>query len=127
MKIIYKKYHGKPIEDWSCYLSEDAKTFCKDFKKRLSVVCKNNNWTLKSFSIGHYDFYGFIEKDQKFIYFHYDIERGGRPLNLEDKSCMSGILVRTAKNEKDFTGGSNNFASILTFENTIQKIFEKGY
>jgi len=61
---------------------------------------------------------GFIEKNGKYVY-----------LSISDSGLGKPILFRTAKNEKDYTGGSNNFANldaeeILNMIGQIKTMFE---
>ena len=94
---------------------EDFKRFASDFKKeikrRLPVGAKLVQW-----NVGHYYISGFIKnEDNKYVYFSISDVRYFR------NDWYNNILVRTAKDENDYTGGSNNFTSL---ENFTQKVAE---
>ena len=65
-------------------------------------------------SYGHYEMSGFIKKNDKYVYFSYDnsFGFGGRTHCLLKNNGYSNtipLLIRTAKNEFDYTGGDNNY------------------
>ena len=82
----------------------------KSYSKEKSIVrraLKEADFTDIKFSNGHYYFSGFATKNNKVIYFsisdvrHFPPTGGG-----------ADLLIRTAKDYKDYTGGSNNFSSL---------------
>lgn len=125
MLAIYNKYNNQTIEDWGSVNSDQAKQFYKDFKRRLTLNCKKKGWELVKFSPNHYDFSGFIKRDEKFVYFSYSIPRGEEPLRLNSRSYLSGFLVRTAISSADYIGGYNNFCSLLQFLDTVEYLLDK--
>ncbi len=109
----FKKYDGKSMEDWGCYMSEEAKGFVRAFKNYL----KRNlpGCTLEGFRPNHYDTSGFVTKpDGKVVYVSYSLNRRGGDCvaDFADSSCMNGVLYRTARDTRDYTGGQNHFTSI---------------
>lgn len=123
MKIndLKRKYNGKAVEDLYCYMSEEAKSFARHLKATIKTIAQEQNFELVSYGVGHYYIYGFLKKEDKFIYFSRDIERYEQPIDLE-KSGVFGFLVRTAKHEKDYTGGCNNYCGLSDFGNLINRI-----
>jgi hypothetical protein len=121
-------YQNKTIEDWGAYMSDDAKKFAKDFKNTLQNELKNFWRTSKlvKFSIGHYEVSGFIhnEEDDVYCYFSYDIPRYERPINFNTYNLMESVLVRTCKNDNDYKGGANQFASIRMFPSLVRRILQ---
>lgn len=112
LKAFKKKYQDTFIEDWGAYMSDQAKQFVKDFNSALKNELKAKGDYVVKIKPGHYYMSGFIQKGDKYVYLSYRIPRGMRNIHLENMSCFQGFLVRTAKNDKDFTGGSNNFTNI---------------
>jgi len=82
----------------------------KAYSKEKSIVrkaLKEADFTDIKFLNGHYYFSGFATKNNKAIYFsisdvrHFPPTGGG-----------ADLLIRTAKDYKDYTGGSNNYSSL---------------
>lgn len=124
MQKIYKKYQGVAIEDDLAYLSKEFKQFASYFKRRLKENLKDRGMNLIEFHVGHYDFGGFVEKDGKYVYFSYSCPIYGTPINFEKTDCMEGFLYRTAKNEKDFRGGTNHFTDLLHLVPDMEQLIQ---
>tara|TARA_R110000765_G_scaffold13519_5_gene40427 strand:+ start:6089 stop:6400 length:312 start_codon:yes stop_codon:yes gene_type:complete len=93
----------------------------KAYSKEKSIVrkaLKEADFTDIKFLNGYYYFSGFATKNNKAIYFsisdvrHFPPTGGG-----------ADLLIRTAKDYKDYTGGSNNYSSLETEE--IQELSNK--
>jgi c-di-GMP-related signal transduction protein len=87
-------------------------------KSLVKKVLKNENFEDIQISNGYYYFSGFAKKNEHIIYFSI----GDTRTNI----LGNKLLVRTAKNYKDFTGGSNNFCNmndsgIAKLANTLTK------
>ena len=123
-KTFVKKYQGRGVEDWISYMSDDAKQFAKDFKSTVKDIFKDDGIDIVNWSVGHYFMSGFLKKDDKYVYFSRNIERRGYPIHLEGHDVLFGILVRTAKSDKDYTGGHNNFTSMTDLRQTVLRLFE---
>jgi len=81
----------------------------KAYSKEKSIVrkaLKEADFTDIKFLNGHYYFSGFATKKNKVIYFSIPDVRYGW------SSDGMNLLVRTAKDYKDYTGGSNNYSSL---------------
>lgn len=79
------------------FITDEYKSFARSFKNTLKKIGTENGFKIANFETGHFFVSGFLEmKDGKLIYFSHH--------NGDDR-----ILVRTAKDLKDFTGGYNNF------------------
>ena len=124
MKIqtFKRKYNNKVIEDWGCMTSEDFKRFSRDFKSTIKDIAIPVNGEVVSFNSGHYYVSSFIKINEKYIYISYEANRGNKSLDLTRDDCFFGILVRKAKNEKDYHGESNHFCNIDTLLDTIKEI-----
>lgn len=118
MEKFIKKYNHKGIKDNGCVISEEFKTFCNDFKKAMVKVLPEDTKIVKM-SVGHYDLSGFIQKGNNYYYFSYNVPRDEMPLNFNDRSAFFGVLFRTAKNTRDYTGGRNNFTSVIGLKNFL--------
>lgn len=125
MEVVVRKYQNKILEDWGSVMSNEAKQFAKDFKRRLNLNAKNRKMEVVNFSVGHYFLSGFIKKNDKYVYFSYNIPRYETPINLYSRSCHSGFLVRSAEHEKDYRGGFNNFCNLPQFFDTVEYLLER--
>ncbi len=123
MTAIIKKWTGKSIRDDGGVVSEQFKMFSRDFRSAIKTVANNIGAKLVSYTPGHYDMSGFLEKDGKYVYFHYSVPRGEYPMNLYESSFMGGVLIRTASGPKDYTGGQNRYCSFDGFERMANDIF----
>lgn len=89
--------------------TKEFKTFATKFKNVIKSILEetNPNFILDSFNIGHFCVSGFIKNqdNNKFVYFSiYDVR-----CNNDVLDC---ILLRTAENNKDFTGGNNSYTEL---------------
>lgn len=119
----FRKWNKKAVEDNITVMSKEAKSFVTAFRNYL----KRNlpaGYEVESLSAGHYYCSGFVKKGDKYIYLSYDIPRYGEVINFET-SGLEGVLYRTAKNNKDFTGGPNNFCSINNIVKNITLLMER--
>lgn len=112
---IINKYDGRGIDDDGAYMSESFKTFAKDFYNSLK-----RKYTIIRFNIGHYDVSGFLRHNGKIVYYSYSVPRGEIPINTRAKDAMNGILIRLAKDEKDYSGGINHFTNFFDFEKDVE-------
>ena len=90
----------------------------KDLKKVLKKIFGEDYQV--DLSIGHFYFSGFISKDDKYCYFCIEDLR-------DTNSCFDNVLYRSAKNNKDFTGGSNHFCNCEEFEISVKRLLERGF
>lgn len=129
VKAFIKKWHGRTLQDDGAWVSKEFKSFQTAFGNAMKKIAASLNAELVNYSKGHYDMSGFIKRGDKFVYFSYDngIGNGGRShVNL--KFCNgwhSPLLIRTAKNEKDYSGGHNNFESFESCETLIDKLLNE--
>ena len=78
-------------------------SFSRLFKKAITRELNSIGATLTDFNTGYFYVSGFFRKDGKCYYF-----------SLSDVRhfANSDLLYRTAKDEKDFTGGHNQYVKI---------------
>jgi hypothetical protein len=86
--IIRQRYESSSSVTWQYTESK------KKFVKILNKYFGKENVIVKS--CPHFEFSGFIKRNNKYVYFA-----------TGDLRWMSSMLVRTAKDDRDFTGGRN--------------------
>ncbi len=112
-----EKYVGYEFST-GVYTGKDYLSFQTKYINSLKTVCRSNNWELVSVLRNHYCFSCFIRNNQnKLIY-----------LSISDVRYFTNywynrILIRTAKHEKDYTGGSNNYTSLTELEDSVGRLF----
>ena len=120
-ETFVKKYDGRVLEDAGTCNSQEFITFANDFCSVAKEVAKKIGAELVSFSVGHYYFSGFMSRDGKFVYFSYDLPRH-MTLDLSRADSLQGILVRTAKHQRDYTGGSNRLCNVMQMETLVDQL-----
>ena len=94
---------GKGIDNWGSVTSPDFTLFTREFKSMILEQLKKIGGTDYEQRNGHYYVYGFFKVGEQPFYISIsDV----RHFTIED------ILIRTAKDYKDFTGGSNHYLNI---------------
>ena len=88
--------------------TEFAKDFKKFIKGQLAPGQDIVNW-----SRGHFYVSGFIKQGDRFVYFSTSDVRHF-PLHW-----WSQVLIRTAKNDKDYTGGPNCYCPLERFGSAV--------
>lgn len=119
-----KKYQGKILQDDGAYKSQEFINFAKDFRSVIKDLADTIGATIESWNVGHYYVSGFLEKEGKYIYFYYNEPRH-MPIDLLRSDAHMGILYRTAKGSKDYTGGCNQFCNLLDFPSATKRFFER--
>ncbi len=102
------------IENWLGYtfqsssgLTQEFADFFKDVRKHLKKEL-SDKYELVSLNRGHFYFSGFVKnwKTGKYAYF------STSDVRFFKDEWYNNVLVRTAKGDKDFSGGSNNFTTL---------------
>ena len=93
--------------------------FVRDFRSDLKGMLKGSEWTLYKLSNGHYELYGFLYNEHldKWMYFSISDVRF-----FQDEWANS-VLIRTAKNDKDYTGGMNCYTKFKNIPQFLQREF----
>jgi len=89
--------------------SEQFHTFFDDFKKSFTYQLKKLKATEIEFSKGHFYLSGFFKVGEQHYYFSLSDVRHGFGFNHWGKP---ELLMRTAKHNKDYTGGGNCYVEI---------------
>ncbi len=106
--MLIEKWIGYEFES-SSGLTQEFVNFVKDFKKAV-ISQLPEGYKLVSFSRGHFYVSGFIQNSAgKYVYFSI------RDVRFFKNAWCTNILIRTAKNDKDFTGGANCFCDLINF------------
>lgn len=89
--------------------------FVRTFKKEFTKELKSIGATDIQFSRGHFYITGFFTVNEQSYYFSLpDVRSMNYCLATNPDSYSSQLLYRTAKDYKDFTGGSNQYVKIQT-------------
>ena len=91
------------IENWGGVTSPDFKDFAKVFGKMIREQLKQIGGTDYKQNTGHYYISGFFTVGEQVYYISISDVR-----HFPDDK----MLIRTAKDYKDFTGGTNNYLTI---------------
>lgn len=82
----------------SSSVTEEYMVGKRNFRSVLKKMFKGDNIIIGS--CPHFEFTGFVNRGTKYVYF-----------STGDLRWKSNMLVRTAKHDKDWTGGHNNFVN----------------
>ena len=102
-----------------CYTGEDYKVFERKYINYIKSICKEYSWEFVKALKGHYEFSAFI-KNYKEQYIYISIS----DVRFFKNEWFGHILIRTAKNEKDYTGGQNRYCGLPTLPVAIDCIFQ---
>lgn len=117
MKEIIKLLNGG--FESSCSKTPEFTSFARKFKNALKKELATINATITAYNVGHFYVSGFFRIGENCFYFSISDVRGMMPIPF----CDLPMLYRTAKNEKDYTGGSNNYVEIADGMAHQMKIF----
>jgi len=110
----------------------DFAVFARLFKKEIEAQLKNRDAELVDFHKGHYDLSGFIRggpglfrykdagKGNEYVYFSISDVRHFH------NDWYSNILIRSAKDDRDYTGGPNHYTSLKHFgQNALGLLYRR--
>ena len=97
---------------------EDYKTFERKYINYLKGICKQNNWEFVTANKNHYCFSAFLKVNGRYIHLSISDVRHFK------NEWYKNILIRTALNEKDYTGGSNHHSNLESLETNILKFIQ---
>lgn len=117
--MLIEKWIGYEFES-SSGLTQEFADFTKDFKKAITSQLPEG-YKLVSSNRGHFYISGFVKSPaNKYVYFSTSDVR-----HFKDE-WYNNILIRTAKGDKDFTGGVNRYTSFKDFKINVTELLEKG-
>lgn len=103
------------------YTGEDYKLFETKYINYLRSLCKINDWELVKVSKNHYEFIAFIKNlENRYIYFSISDVR------FFGNEWYNQILYRTAKHDKDYTGGGNCYTTLPMLPFALTNMFNRG-
>lgn len=121
MKTLIKKWNGKGIQDDLIYTSEEFNSFARQFFNAVKREFPDDEVVNRS--RGHYDLSCYVKRGDQFVYVSFSVPRGEYPLDMSRRDPIGGILIRRAKDEKDYTGASNHFTSFFSFREDVESLF----
>ena len=86
----------------------EFKSFVSVFKREFKKLLQNFNATQIKINKGHFYISGFFKVDNQWFYFSLSDVRSFQA----GSTHWGSLLVRTAKDAKDFTGGKNEYVVI---------------
>ena len=119
--VNFKELQGYLDYEFSTgvYPGKDYLTFQTKYINFLRKLCRENGWELVNVGRNHYCFSCFFKKQDKFVYLSI------ADVRFSENTWYDRILVRTAKNDKDYTGGQNQFCNLPNLESFITKVFDR--
>ena len=109
-----KKWVGNYFQSSTCSTPE-FNSFSRAFKKYIKENLPKNA-ELVNFSKGHFYCSGFVKKEDKYVYFSISDVR------YFPDQWYNQVLVRTAKNEKDYSGGFNGYTKLDNFKKSVETL-----
>lgn len=118
---LVKKYKNVSFES-SSFETPEFKKFASSFSRALKKDAKEGVFEIVNISKGHFEVSGFLRHKEsgRFIYFGVSDVRfsiGG--------AWYDHVLYRTAKDDRDFTGGHNNFCPLSKLLTSATKLVER--
>jgi len=119
---MFKAKAKKFINKWKWIKFEGNSTITPEFKSfvRWFRTLMKEIWEVdsKSFKAGHFDTSGFIKINDKYIYVSITDVR------FNQNWWLNSVLYRTAKDNNDYTGGSNHYSDLEKLEENIKYLSE---
>lgn len=113
-----RKYIGYEFSSGP-YTGKDYLSFQTKYINYLRSLCRENGWELANIIRGHYYFDVFIKNaENKYINLIVSDVRGYKP------EWYYHVLIRTAKDEKDYHGGSNHYTSLDDLQESLTRLFD---
>ncbi|MBQ8749088.1 MAG: hypothetical protein IJZ29_01270 [Clostridia bacterium] len=105
-----------------CYTGDDYKEFERKYISYLKAMCKEYGWELVKANKNHYEFSAFFkDADDNYVYFSISDVR------YFQNEWYNHILVRTAKHDKDYSGGQNNYTNLESLPIKLHYLFKGVY
>lgn len=88
---------------------DNSKRIYNRDKRRIEKLLNENGFENIELHNGYYQFNGFADRNGKTVYFS----------SYDYRNSDIKLLIRTAENHKDYTGGTNHYADITDNEKII--------
>ena len=114
---FWRKWHGRRLGDDGIAVSRSYRGYQTAWVNLLKEMCSRMGarlcWAVK----GHYDETAMVERGGKYVYIH-------SVGNVFDRSTpnLKTTLIRTARHERDYTGGSNDFVAWAYLANAVDRL-----
>ena len=121
-----KKWNNRTLDDAGSYVSTEFHSFQLSFFNAMRKIAKGLGAEVVNPLYGHYDMSGFVRRGDKYVYFCYSngLGLGGRThvALRNDGHWFEPMYCRTAANDKDYRGGSNNGCYFEDCEKVIERL-----
>lgn len=117
---FYSKWQFSVLKDAGTYVSREYRQFQTALIREISNYAKAIDATVVTNSKGHYDTSCFIRRNSKFVYISHSSSLSRRADGV--KIELNSFLIRTARHEKDYTGGSNHYCHISKLQLKIDEL-----
>lgn len=112
------------ITDWlgrefqsSATRTKEYSDFFRDLKKHIKSILPEGS-ELVNFKPNHFDGSGFVKRGDKYVYISISDVR-----YFKDQ-WYNQMLIRTAKHDKDWTGGSNGYTDLPNFKKNVERLLQ---
>lgn len=102
----------------SCFKTEQFLAFARKYRNAIKKSLPTGA-RLADFNTGHFYCYGFIKQNNKFIYFSCSDVR------FFQNDWYNHILIRSAKNLFDYTGGINFYTTLPDFTRKVETLLKE--
>lgn len=111
------KYH---YFESASYRTEEFDLFDKTYCAFVRKMCKNNGWEIARCSHGHFET-SFVLRGDNGAYVNI-LGNDVRWSNWHERFC-----ARVCNDPNDYHGKTNTWCSLETLEETVQKLFKRGF
>ena len=119
---LYKKYNGKTLADTFSTVSREYNNFQNAFNRMAKDIAANINAEVVKTLKGHYDGSMFFKRGDRYVYVHYGNSTDRTHIDLDNSGWNGFLYCRTAKNDRDYTGGPNNFVALKELADKIDEL-----
>ena len=119
---LYKKYNGKTLADDFNVVSREYNNFQNAFNRTAKDIAANINAEVVKTLKGHYDGSIFFKRGDRYVYVHYGNSVNRTHIDFDNNAWNCFIYCRTAKNDRDYTGGANNFVTLKELADKIDEL-----
>jgi len=97
--------------------TEEWQAFVRDFRSDMKSMLKDTGWILHDLSNGHFYVSGFLKntRDGSFVYF------STSDVRFWQDEWHNNLLIRTAKHDKDYTGGYNQYTTFPNLPYSLER------
>lgn len=89
----------------------------RDFRSALKKILPDGAELILS-KPNHFDATGFVKRADRFVYFSVS------DIRFWQDEWSNHVLIRTAKHDKDWTGGANNYTTLDNFTENVDRLLE---